>query len=258
MASPQAYARPGDDIAPDATWSVTSGAADAAYPVANVANRNPAKPFKATGTSATIRATYGASQVLVGVALINHNLAGATVSITSGAGLSEAVAIGANSGGQCTPAFLDFSTALLAQRTSTTFNLVISGGALGNIAIGEVLLLTAIRDLTWIWGLTIRPKRLIQRQTTFGGTHLQYNKRVRVHVISAQTDLQSEEAAMRTLEEEAQGELLPWLIIPARAVNACYYVQFVPGTFAWTPQSDGFTDIPIEAEEVSAGPPLFP
>lgn len=259
MASPQAYTRPGDDVAPNATWSVTSGAAAAGYPVANVATRNPAKPFKATGTSATIRATFGSAQVLVGVALINHNLAGATeVKITSGTGLDQVIAIGPNAGGQHTPAILDFSAAASGQRTSTTFDVVMTGGVLGNVALGEVVLLTAIRDLTWIWGFTARPKRLVKRQTTFGGTHLQYNKRIRVVTFSGQTDLQSEEAAMRVLEDEAQGEVFPWLLWPDRTVNHVHYVQFVPGTFSWSPQSFGFTTIPIEAEELSMGPPLFP
>lgn len=259
MASPSAYCRPGDDVAPNATWSIVSGTADAAYPESNVANRNPAVPFKATGTSATIRATFGASQVLVGVALINHNLAGATVSITSGSGLSQSIPIAANSGGQCTNAILDFSAASLGQRTSTQFNIVVSGAVLGNVAIGEVLLLTAIRDLEWLWGLRVQPKRLYVRAgKTFGATDLQYNKRIRIRVVSAQTEAQAVEAEMRTLEEEAQGEGFPWVIWYERAVNECLYVKFAPGTFSWSPQSTGFTQIPIEAEEVSSGPPLFP
>jgi len=260
VASAQAYTRAGDDVAPNATWSVTAGAAATGYPPANVGNRNPAKPFKATGTSATLRATFGASQVLVAVALINHNLAGATqVKITSGSGLDQVIPIPANSGGFCVNPILDFSAADAGQRTSTTFDLVMTTGALGNVAVGEVLLLTAIRDLPWNWGLTIRPKRLVTRAgQTFGGTSLQYNKRVRVHVVSGVIDLQTEEAATRLHEEEAQGEIVPWLIWPERVVNQVYYVQFLPGTFAWTPASPGSTTMPIDAEEVSAGPPLFP
>jgi hypothetical protein len=260
VASPSAYARPGDDVAPNATWSVTSGAAATGYPASQVGNRNPAKPFKATGTSATIRATFGSAQVLVGVALINHNLAGAaSVVITSGAGLNQVIPVAANAGGQCTHAILDFSAASSGQRTSTTFDIAVTTGVLGNVAIGEVLLLTAIRDLSWLWGLTVRIKRLVRRAgTTFGATDLQYNKRVRIRVIAAKTDAQTVEAEMRTLEEEAQGEVFPWLIWYDRTVNEAFYVKFQPGAFSWTPQSTGFTDIPIEAEELSSGPPLFP
>ena len=260
MASASAYARPGDDVAPNATWSVTSGAAASGYPASNLGNRNPAKPFKATGTSVTVRATFGAAQTLVGVALINHNLAGAaSVAIQSGTGLNQAIAVAANSGGQCTNPVLDFSSASSGQRTSTTFDIVISTGVLGNIAIGEVLLLTSIRDLAWLWGLTFRPKRVVKRAgKTAGGTALQYNKRIRVRIVSAKVDAQTEEAAMRTLEEESQGEVFPWFLWPDRTVNEALYVMFAPGTFGWTPTSLGFTDMPLELEEVASGPPLFP
>jgi hypothetical protein len=239
---------------------VTSGAAATGYPASNVGNRNPAKPFKATGTSATIRATFGASQVLVGVAIINHNLAGATsVSITSGSGLSQTIPIAANSGGQRTDAILDFSAASSGQRTSTTFDIVVSGGALGNVAIGEVLLLTAIRDLNWLWGLTVKPEYLVKTAgKTFGASPLKYPKRIRIRRVSAVIDAQTEEAGQRIHFEEAQGETFPWLLWYDVAVNDAMYVQFVPGSFSWSPQSLGFTQIPIEAEELSSGPPLFP
>lgn len=254
----QAYCRPADNIAPNATWSVVSGTANSAYPVGNVGNRNPGRPFKATGTSVRIRATFGSPQILLGVALFNHNLAGASsVAILSGASLNQAIPIAPNQGVFCTPPILDFSAALLAQRTSTTFDIDVAGGVLGNIAIGEVALLTAIRDLRWVYGLRMKPKRLVTRQSTFGGTHLQYNKRIRILTASGRVELQTEEAAMRLLEEEAQGEVQPWVLWPERAVNHACFVKFLPGTFEWSPKSFGSTEMPIEVEEVSSGPPLF-
>lgn len=259
MASAQAYTRPDDNVAPNATWSVTVGTAATGYPVSQIATLNPAKGFKANQTTATVRATFGASQVLVGVAIVNHNLDGASVTITSGSGLSQTIAIEPNSGGQNSPTIKDFSSALLAQRTSTTFDIAVVSNVLGNVAIGEVLLLTAIRDLRWIWGLKFRPKRLVTRHTTFGGTHLQYDKRIRVLVMSGKIQLKTEETAMRTLEDEARGEVQPWLVWPERLTsNRVHFVKFVPGTFDWSPQSIGSTEITIEAEEMSQGPPLFP
>jgi hypothetical protein len=256
----QAYTRPGDDVAPNATWSLTAGTAVSGYGPERVGNRNPAKAFKATGTSATLRATFGANQVLVGVALVNHNWAGAaSVAITSGSGLNEAITIPANVGGQCVNTILDFSTELLAQRTSTTFDIAVSTGVLGNVAIGEILLLTAIRDLRWSWGLKIKPRRLVKRAgDTFGGSVLQYNKRVLVHEITAVVDLQTEEAAMLAHEQEAQGEIFPWLVWPNTGDSRIHYVQFQPGTFERVFQSPGFTAMPIVAIELSQGPSLFP
>lgn len=258
LSAPSAYCRPGDDVAPNATWSVTSGTADALYPVANLGNRNPAKPFKATGTSVTVRATFGAAQVLVGAAFVNHNLEGAGVTVTSGSGLSQPVTIGANQGGQCTNAAINFETALLAQRTSTTFDAVITGGLLGPIAIGEILLLTAWRDLLWLWGLQIKPKRgIVQPGETFGGSLLQYDKGVRIREVSGKLEAASEEAAMIALEAEAKGSILPWLLWPNVATNEILYVKFARDTFATSPQSIGFTDTTLQLIEVSSGSPLF-
>lgn len=260
MASDTRYARPNDNVSPNATWTVQSGSAAASgYPASNVGNRNPAKPFKSVGTSTTLRATFGSNQVLVAVAIINHNLAGASsVVLTSGAGLNQTVTIPANdSDGQCLNPFLDFSSAALAQRTSTTFDLAITTNALGNVAIGEILLLTALRDLRWMWGLKFQPGRAVVRHRTFGGSLLAYDKKIRVRRASGRVQLQSEETAMRLLETEGRGEVYPWLLIPVRTVNDCWFVQFVPGSFAYMPRSLGSTELVIEAEEVSSGPPLF-
>lgn len=255
----QAYTRPSDDVAPDATWSLTAGTAETGYPPSYVGNRNPAKPFKAAGTSATLRATFGASQVLVGVAIINHNWAGASsVVITSGSGLNEAITVPANVGGQCVDCILDFSAELLAQRTSTTFDIAVSTGVLGNVAIGEILLLTAIRDLRWSWGLKVKPKRYVVKHPTFGMSALKYDKRVLVHEVTAMVDLQTEEADMLALEAEAKGEILPWLVWPKTTENRVHYVQFRPDTFERLFQSEGITQMPIHADEISKGPPLFP
>jgi hypothetical protein len=214
---------------------------------------------KATGDNVKLRATFPAPVVLVGVAIVNHNLAGAgSVVLVSGSGLNEAITVPANTGRQSNAPILDFSAALLAQRTSTTFDLEVAGGVLGNIAIGQIVLLTAIRDFRWNWGVKITPMRLVSRRATFGATHLQYDKRIRIYKITGRVDLQTEEAAMVFLEEEAEGENHPWIIWPVVAVGVCYYVKFDPGTFSWTWETFGFTAMPLEATEVSKGPPLFP
>lgn len=260
MPSVSLYARPGDDVSPNATWSMVVGSANAAYPVSNLGNRNPAKPFKSTGTTATMRATFGVSQVLVGVAVINHNLAGATsVKILSGTGLNQTITIPANGAdGQCVNPFLDFSAAASVQRTSTTFDIEVTTGVLGNLAIGEVLLLTARRDLRWIWGLTMTPDYLIQGPgDTFGGSLLQYDKKIRQRSWVGRTQLQAVEAEMNTLHQQAKSAIFPWLLIEDRNVNECAYVQFVRGSYKRTPRSIGSTEIAIEVRESSSGPPLF-
>lgn len=254
-----AYARPSDDIAPSATWSLTSGAAAGGYPVANVKNLNPAKPFKATGTSATLRATYGSPQTIVAIAILNHNLAGlSALAIQSGSGLNQALTVPPNAGGQCVPFIVDLSTLSSVQRTSTTFDLVVTTTVLGNVAIGEVLLLTSIRDLWVSWGQQTQPQRLVIDARTFGGSPLLYNKRVLVHRLTGQVEPSEYEATLRTLETEAEGSVHPWLVWPDVTVSRCHYVKFSPGTFRWTRQAPNLSTIPVDLEEMSAGPPLFP
>lgn len=261
----QKYARAGDNVAPDATVSLVSGAVLAGSALANLTDRNPAKALRLTGTSGTIRFTFGASVELVAVAIINHNLAGATVTLSNNGGgggiASQAVAIAANGlDDQCVNAILDFSALYTqTQRTATQWDVAITGAVLGNVAIGEIWLLSALRDLRWIWGVTFTPTRaIVSPGTTFGESHLRYNKRIRRRRFSGRLQLQTEEAALRLLEAEAQGEYHAWLLWPDISVNDCWLVQFDPGTFRWVPRSIGSTEMPIEGAEVSSGPPLFP
>jgi hypothetical protein len=257
VASYDRFCRPTDIRQP--TWSVTSGAANAAYPVANLGDTRPDKPFKATGTSVTVRGTFGASTTLVGIVIVNHNLAGATATLTSGSGLNQSLTIPDNRGGQSFAVIKDFSSADSGQRTSTTFDVAITGGLLGNIAMGEILLISTWRDLLWMYGLSVHPKRHVVRQRTFGASLLQYNKRIVQYELRGICRRQDQEAELRALELETQGEVFPWLIVrePGGNNQDAYYVQFVPGTFEWLRRVVGSTEIPIVAETVSSGPPLF-
>jgi hypothetical protein len=261
VASRSRYSRPSDIKQPTVGWSVTSGAANASFPVANLGDKRPDKPFKATGTSVTVRATFSLSTVLTGIAIFNHNLEGASVTLTSATGLSIALTIPSNTGGQSNPIIRDFTASTLSQRDSTQFNLVITGGLLGNVAIGEVLLIGdgGWRELDWSWGLTWKPRRLVRTHMTFGASQLQYNKRIRIREGRGLVKRQTSEAAMRVLEEETQGEVHPWLVVatPDTAPPEGYYVKFAPGSFEWRPTSPGSTEIPIHVVELSNGPPLF-
>lgn len=251
------YALPTDDISPGAQWSVVGGVENAEYTASHLGNRNPAKPAKLTGTSGTWRATVGSS-VLIGVALINHNFAGATVSITSGSGLNLSIPIPANgSDGLCKNPWLDVTTASLAQRTSTTFNIVITGGLLGPLALGEVVLLTALRELNLKFGAKYTPTRLLTRHRTWGGTHLQYDKKIRVRKANGMLELRDDEAAIRLLEEASIGGYHPFFFVPDEDVNDAWYVQHVPGAFSYAYDNVEITTMPFEVQEVSSGPPLY-
>lgn len=261
MSSVSRYCRPGDNVTPNgSSWSMIVGTENALYPASNLGNRNPAKPFKANQATATVRRTFGSSQVLVGTLLANHNLAGASsVKIKSGSGLDQVITVPPNGAdGQCVHCYLDFSAASSGQRTSTTFDLEVVGNALGNVAVGEWLLVTAWRDLRWIWGLTMTPDYLLQGPgETFGGSLLQYDKRIRMRSWTGRTQLQAVEAEMNTLHQQAKSSLFAWVLIEDRNVNDWVPVQFVRGSYKRTPRSIGSTEISIEMRETSSGPPLF-
>src|SRR6187431_2854817 len=90
------YAKTSDLLTP--TWSLTAGTANSAYPVTNLGDMKPYKPFKATSGTCTMRATFGGSTTLQAIAIIGHNLAGVTITITNGAGLSTTLVVPANTG----------------------------------------------------------------------------------------------------------------------------------------------------------------
>lgn len=80
------YQYPSDNKAPSGTPTVTAGTASTDYPIAYLTDLNPAKPFKFTTTSGTIRWDYGAAQRIDLVAIIHHNLdAGLSVRIQGNA-----------------------------------------------------------------------------------------------------------------------------------------------------------------------------
>ncbi len=256
------FALPSDDVAPNATVTVTSGTAETEYPASFLVNRNPAKPSKSTGTAITYRFTWSGNQIIEAIAIINHNLDGATVTLSNAAGANEVLAIPDNTPGlypNCTNAWYDLrELATLSQRTDDVWDLAITGGALGNVAIGEVLFITDLREMRLKWGLKLSPARSVIRHKTFGGSLLQYHKRVQVRSCAASVDLQSDQELWTQLEQEASGQVVPFLFIPDEAVNDAWYVQLQGDSFSQRPTNPGIIETPLEMVEVSPGPPLFP
>src|ERR1043165_9254705 len=66
------YARPSDNVIANATIAVSTSATG--YGVANLYDGNPAKPWRATATTATIDFDFGSAQSLDLAAIIHHNL----------------------------------------------------------------------------------------------------------------------------------------------------------------------------------------
>jgi hypothetical protein len=151
------YNFPSDNVAPAATLSLPSGTADAAYPLANIVDLNPAHPFKLTTTTCRIVFDLGSATTLAIVALIHHNLdAGLNVRWQGNA---------TNSWGS--PSF-DYAFTITAKdqdgyRPNSVaipsgsyryWSLVVVGTNTNNLIFGSIWIGTALRTLTnnYSWG----------------------------------------------------------------------------------------------------------
>lgn len=258
------YCRLSDLIIPSATLSVTAGAADAGYPVTNLQDKNPAKPFKATGTAVTVRATYGSPVTARVTSLGPHNLVGASVSITNNAGtpLNQAIAIPANTlGGFSVDPFKDFS-ALTSSLSATQWNLVISGAS-ANVAIGEWHLGVEARILEILlgaedavrYGTTVHPTSMGGKLKSRRGWAL---RRFKGRILVDKNNLDNDLATLRALFDDASGQFGNVLFIPNSAVNDAIYADLNADEQAvtWIMPDDELGYIEIEFVQVQRGPVL--
>lgn len=245
------YCRPSDILQP--TWSVTSGAANAAFPVTNLGDLKPFKPFKATGTAATVRATFAGSTTLAAVAFIMHNAAGTTVTISSGAGAIGTMVFPANTSDSL-PVNAYKLFAGLSNLTSTTFDFAFTGLS-ANVAIGEILLIETVRTLQPTWGLKVERDHLIDEEKTEFGVPLVYELGVRERTFGADVVLESERSAMEALYDSAR-KRRAWWLVPDSSVNDCLYARFVNKPLTATFDAPRITKMSIDVEEIGLGPAL--
>ena len=247
------YARPSDIITASATVALTAGAANAAFPLVNLYDLNPAKPFKATSGGCTITFTYGGATTLQAIAIILHNLVGATVALTNNAGMaSQAITIPANSAdGLSVDPFKDLRA--VASNSATVWTLTITGAS-ANVAIGEVLLCASLRQFEVAREVTRGDRIPAKRDVTSFGVTLVYPLGVRNHRVAALTLLETERANLLTLFHGALGERRGFLVIPDLLVNDAYYMRFASDDFPWVHLTDEKTDLTMAFEDVGRGP----
>src|SRR5258706_16001763 len=87
----QIIARNSDLIEPSATLSTTAGTIDSLYPLINAQSPYPWEMARFTGTSGTIRATFGAAKLLQAVGFINTDAT--AITLTNNNGLSQVIPI---------------------------------------------------------------------------------------------------------------------------------------------------------------------
>lgn len=218
MSSTCYYCRPADNLAPNATLSLTAGVEDAAFPLTNLQDRKAKTVFKSTGTGATIRSTFGSPVTLEGIALHFHKLAGATVTVTNAAGFNRALTIPANTAdGHCLDPWDDYRG--LANRTSNVWDVAITGAATV-VAIGELVWIQTLRELELDRGaVTDEDHPAVVHAGDYHPVIGVYRLGSRVRAFRAHITPQTSADDLLTLHRGATGPLLPFTLIPDSTVN---------------------------------------
>jgi len=243
------------DIA-QGTWTLAAGSANSVYPVTDLGLLLPfsPKPFKATSGTCTPRLTTGSAVTGVGVAIAGHNLAGVTVTITNGAGLSTTLTLPANTlDGLWTNGFK--SLAGLSNPSSTQWNFAISGAS-ANVAINKILLLTNLRTWNVRWGVKAGlhyPSDVVM--TELGAKHV-YEQGVRSRPVIGTMNQEADREAMEQLFADARGESRVWGAVLDDSVNDCHILRFTKDTFIPERRTPGTVTMTIEAEELGLGQAL--
>lgn len=224
------YCRASDIVTANATLALTAGTADANYPLTNINDSNAATVFKSTGTNATIQATFGSPQTLQGLAIVNHNLTGATVTVTNGAGFNQSFAIPAKpEDGLTLDPWMDYRS--LANTSSTVWTVTITGAATV-VAIGELVLIATLRSIEMLIGTggavqDAESHQAIVLQTDYG-VRLRYGFGVRQRrwVFNVfPTAANTFRADILSLQRDARGPLKNFLFIFDSTVNDAVYVD---------------------------------
>lgn len=204
-----------------ATWSLTAGAADSAFPLANLNNPRADLVSKLTSGTGTYRATV-ASAAIQAVAFINTNLAGATVVVTNNGGMaSQNLTIpAAQPDGLSLNGWLDLRAVTTA---ATQWNFAISGFA-SNVAVGKILLIGTARVMDSRWGIQIRERKPFILNRTEYGVPLGFPLRVRYREVRPIFVRESERAAFTALRRSGSGPHEPFWFALEPAVNDCMYL----------------------------------
>jgi hypothetical protein len=237
---------PGDDLAYVGTASVTAGTADAAYPVTNALDDDPANICKATGNSLTIRVTTP-SAVPLAVAAINTNAE--TLTFDGG---SMPIPT-AEPDGQRRHPWLNLR--LTPPSAGTTWDFAFSRAS-GVVWVGRLVLLVALYELPLKYGLRVGRNRPgdVEIQTRLGSV-IRHGAQIRRRWARGQVDLIEAESLMRAQEASAKGSLLPFLFIPDEATNDAWFVRHLANDWSLTYPNYDVREVPFGVEEVSSGPP---
>jgi len=247
------YCRASDMVVASATVALTSGTANAAFPLVNLYDLNPAKVFKATGTSCTITFTYGGAQRWQAFALITHNLPGATVTLTNNGGMaSQPITVPSDAeDGLSVDPFLDLR--YVTGNSATVWTLTITGAS-ANVAIGEVVAASTLRQMPVRWNLVQGEDIPVRRNRTAYGISLTYPLGVRSRRLSGTLIHEKFRADLLSLKRGALGVGRGFLVIPELLVNDAWFMRHTDTDNDWTRVNSAHSQMSIALEEVGRGP----
>jgi hypothetical protein len=242
----------GVNVATTATLSLTAGTANASYPVTNANDGRPDVAFKATGTSCTIRATFGGATTVQMVGIIHHNRPSASVTLTSSGGLNTTLSLPAN-GEDSYPinGFKDV-TGLAGTTGITTLDLAIPVGT-GAVAIGEVVIVSTFSTMDVTWGVEHGDVHPIIEHRTEYDVSLIYDLGIRYRMFTAPVVRESERSAITALHRTVKGRVTPFAFVLDSDVNDLALVRFKGLSLPWMRAQPRISEASIELEEVSAG-----
>jgi hypothetical protein len=240
-------------ITSTATLSLTAGAADASFPLSNLASgTRPDLVFKSTGATCTIRATFGGATTVQAVGIANHNRPGTNVTLTSSAGLNTTLALPADAeDGQCTKGWKDL-TGISGSTGLTTLDVAIPTGS-GNAAIGGLAIVTTLSTMDITWGVTHADMFPIIEHRTEYDVSLIYDLGIRYRLFSAMVKRESERAAITSLHRTVKGRVTPFFFVLDHAINDWAPVRFKEMALPWERVTPLNSNAEIELEEVSSG-----
>ncbi len=236
-----------------ATWSLTSGSADSAFPLTNLNNPYADVISKLTGTSGTYRGAI-ASTAIQGIVIVNCNLGGLTLTVTNnGAMASQNLIIPATAADSLSlNGFVDLRAVTTA---GTQWNVAISGAA-ANVAIGKILLLANLRQIT----IRSRPrfsetKPFIMKRNSRGVAR-GYPQGTRYRGLDVSLMKESQRATWTTLRRGSVGPTQPFVLIPENSVNDPIYAWFPSPTWQHERTQTNDTQWDDTLEEMNPGAAL--
>lgn len=235
-------AYPTDDL----TTGISMTNQDAAYPATNAINDDPVeggvgRPAKSTTTSTTFTLTTGTA-VPEAIFLINHNWAGATVTLD---GVSIPIpARGAD--GQCINAWLPLAGTGVAGAAS--HSLVVTGTTT-NAAIGRIFLSSHLRTLDVLWELKFRKAWHDSPIMTIGGKNIVYNKGFKNRALEGKIITADALEILDALATAAQGRNLPWPLVPYPAENDALWVTFIENALVWQENALDVAEATVAVEQ---------